>query len=650
MRAVFAAWLLLGLLSLSACASIERHQLGRAAEATASPELRKVASASELDALLASAKRLSELEEAQAHRRNCRRPRSERVGWYRCPGDRRDDDESTVLESVEVTGSRLDPRDLITNNQEAGVDEGDFVKKSGDFLLVLRGGTLHVVRIARQGAAVLELATSLRLADDGDDEIWFDEILTFGSRVLLLGFNYGEVQPVAELQLFTLGADGSLARDGRFWLRSRDYFDGDNYGARLQGDNLLVTLQLPLELSERMVWPEWSRRDVPSPSWTPLLEAGDLYYPTLPGNRPALHVVMQCPLRGLDADRLDCRSTGFVATGDSEIYATPRHAYLAIGGLAQAAYEDAVMHPAETPVPVEAWPLVRSVILRVPFEAGPPVVASVHGEFDRAFQFREDPDGTLWVLPRAGRHDDEKGAERYVLFRLRPGDFSGFAGEPPPPVSVVEVPGFAPAIRFDADAVWFGEPAWWGGDETTSARAWVLGLRDGVLHDMVLGHSVEVLQPVQGRMLAIGQAGEGGLAASLLVASPQPSRLDVIRWPGHVPSEGRSHAVNVGRLPDGTTLLGVPAWPAAALDHDVWPEELASDLVYARIGADRLDKAGELSMQDPGGRACEDCWDWYGNSRTFFIGARVFALSGSLLTEAAWRDGRVAPVKSLALP
>lgn len=650
MRAAVAAWLLPALLSLGACASIERHQLSRAAEATASPELRKVASASELDVLLANAKRLSAVEQEQARRRYCRRPRSERDGQFPCAGDPRDDYESVVLESVEVTGSRLDPSDLITNNQEAGVDEGDFVKKSGDFLLVLRGGTLHAVRIARQGVPVLELASSLRLADDGDEEIWFDEILTFGSRVLLLGFNYGEDQPVAELQLFTLGADGSLARDGRFWLRSRDYFDGDNYGARLQGDNLLVTLQLPLELSDRMVWPEWSRRDVPSPSWTPLLEAEDLYYPTLPGKRPALHVILQCPLVGLDADQLDCRSTGFVASGDSELYATPRHAYLAIGGLAQEAYEDAAMHPAESPIPVEAWPLRRSVILKVPFGEGHPTVASVHGEIDRAFQFREDPDGTLWVLPRAGRYVDGKTAEQYVLFRLGPGDFSGFAGEPPPPVSVVDVPGFAATIRFDANAVWFGEPAWWGSDEAKSTRAWLLGLRDGVLHTLVLGHSVEVLQPVQGRMLAIGQAGEGGLAVSLLVASPQPARVDVIRWPGHVPSEGRSHAVNVGRLPDGTTLLGVPAWPAVALTGDVWPEELASDLVYARIGAARLDKAGELSMQDPGGRVCEDCWDWYGNSRTFFIGARVFALSGSLLTEAAWKDGRVSPVKSLSLP
>jgi hypothetical protein len=103
-------------------------------------------------------------------------------------------------------------------------------------------------------------------------------------------------------------------------------------------------------------------------------------------------------------------------------------------------------------------------------------------------------------------------------------------------------------------------------------------------------------------------------------------------------------------MPDGAVLLGVPAWPAAVRDAAEWPEEVASDLVYLRVGATQLAQAGELSMRNPGGRACEDCWDWYGNARTFFIGTRVFALSGSLLAEGAWRGGRVQPAAELPLP
>ncbi|GAB2656344.1 beta-propeller domain-containing protein [Arenimonas aestuarii] len=642
-------WAIAALILLSGCATMERRELGRAADATASPVLRKVGSVAELDQLLGSGHRLAALEDEQDRRRKCRQPRAERPAWLRCKGGRLDDDDSSVLETIEVTGSRLDPRDLITNNQEGGVDEGDFVKKSGDFLLVLRGGTLHVVRIARGDAAVLEHASSLRLADD-DDEIWFDEILTFGPRILLLGFNYGEDQPVAELQLFTLDSQGGLQRDARFWLRSNDYFDGDNYGARLQGDNLLLSLNLPLELSGDMAWPEWSRRDVAVPAWTPLLEATDLYYPMLPGTFPNLHVVLQCPLSGLDGERLACRSTGFVASGDSELYVTARHAYLALGGLAPEAYRSRLMHPSDDSLPPDAWPLVRTVILRVPFAQAPAAVATVHGSVDQAFQFREDADGSLWVLALSGVHADEIETTRYGLYRLGPGDFSDFAGEPGPPRAVAEVPGAASTLRFGRDVVWFGEPKGWHQDEPTSGLAWALALEDGQLGSVQVGHSVQFLQPAEDAMLAIGLLPGGGSSVSLLAESPRPRRLDALAWPGYVTSESRSHAVNIGRLPGGPLLLGVPAWPDALISGEQWPDELASDLVYARIEGRTLSGAGALEMQDPEAPACEDCWDWYGNARSFLIGGRVFALSGSLLVEAAWRDGRVQPRARLALP
>jgi hypothetical protein len=42
---------------------------------------------------------------------------------------------------------------------------------------------------------------------------------------------------------------------------------------------------------------------------------------------------------------------------------------------------------------------------------------------------------------------------------------------------------------------------------------------------------------------------------------------------------------------------------------------------------------------------CEvSCIDWYGNSRPIFIGARVFALSGTELVEGAVGDGAIADI------
>lgn len=68
--------------------------------------------------------------------------------------------EERLLEHIEVTGSRISNSDLITNNQEAGIDEGGIVKKLGNYLLVLRSGTLYSIAL-REGGRDCSASTSL---------------------------------------------------------------------------------------------------------------------------------------------------------------------------------------------------------------------------------------------------------------------------------------------------------------------------------------------------------------------------------------------------------------------------------------------------------------------------------------------------------
>src|ERR1051325_3375164 len=56
--------------------------------------------------------------------------------------------EGTTQSEAVMTGARAPS---ITNNQEAGVDEGDIVKKRGDILVVLRRGRLFTVSLAHGG-------------------------------------------------------------------------------------------------------------------------------------------------------------------------------------------------------------------------------------------------------------------------------------------------------------------------------------------------------------------------------------------------------------------------------------------------------------------------------------------------------------------
>ena len=61
--------------------------------------------------------------------------------------------------------------------------------------------------------------------------------------------------------------------------------------------------------------------------------------------------------------------------------------------------------------------------------------------------------------------------------------------------------------------------------------------------------------------------------------------------------------------------------------------------------AGQLSAIGELSSRrgavDPSYRCEVSCIDWYGNTRALYIGARVFALSGTELIEGAVSSGRI---------
>jgi hypothetical protein len=645
-------FVLLGLVLISGCAGLDSRETGRAANSLASDRLRAVSSAAELDDLIVRGQDLNTQLDRRSLRWHCSKPRSERRWWVKCPRDRprrEGEEDAATLDTIEVTGSRIEAADLITNNQEAGVDEGDIVKKTGDRLLVLRGDVLYSVLIRRDGQDVLELADQLKLAvDKSGEEVWYDEILAFGDRVILLGFNYGQEDPVAEVHLFRLDADGRLQRDGRFWLKTDDYFSDENYGARLQGDKLLISLSMPLKLQGEMRWPEWSRRDVPRPAWQALVEAEDLYFPVLPSRDPHVHVVLQCPLSGLGGE-LDCRATGVVANSESVLYATPAHVFLALGAWDAAAFAQRRFHPDawRSNLPEsqqEAWR--RTALMRIPFDAGAlPGVAIVPGWVRKPVEFSGTPDGGLYLL--SSLTDGEEGQSG--LFRLEPGDFSSTPGPMPMPRALVPISDW-PSVRFSPRAVWVGRTHWYVGEEQQSAEIHVQPLDGSAARQIVLPHSADQLQPAFGRMLVVGARADETLAMSWIGDAPQLAVHSTVAFEGRLMAERRSHSLNFGQLRGGTRLFSLPVM-ARQPDHDDYDYfERASDIQYVELASDRLRDGGVLDMQDPGAVPCEDCDDWYGNARAFVVGDRLFALSANLLKESRW-DGRlVRERRRVALP
>lgn len=643
--------------ALAGCASLDEGRMARLWQAQQDTRLRKVASAAELDALVRRSGELEQLRESLELRRLCREHRKGPNRPWACDRHRRTDGEATTLDRIEVTGSRIRPSDLITRNQEAGVDEGDIVKKSGDFILVLRNGVLHSVRIGRNGRPVLEHADWVTVATDPSGEgAWYDEILTFGDRVILLGFNYGVEQEVAELLLFTLDDRGRLHRDGRYWLRTQDYFQPNNYGARIQGGNLLLSMSLKLDLQGEMAWPEWSRRDGGHTGWTPLIDIGELYFPIYTTSRPYLHVLLQCPIAALGGTGLDCRTTGIIGAGDSVLYASDRAAYLALPAWDEAAFLDSGFREWRSLEPAYEH-LRRTAVYRIPFaEHGVPAFALIDGRVDDPMRFKETPDG-LHVAGSDGPVD----APGLVLTRIDGASFRTSRDTVIRPVAVLPLGEGQDTIRFADTSVWVGTHryALEGEDSLQHSRVLVQPLDGGTPWSLTVPHSADRLEPAFGGMIIAGTSGappwvEPAKALwSLSFASERsPPRLhSTVAVPQHLSAEERSHAFNLGELSSGVRLFGLPGWPMSAPDR-ARDGEVVSDLVFMRLAGEQIHPAGVMSMQDaPTPQECEhSCYDWYGNARLFFVGDRVFALSANLFKEAAYRAGAVHEVRRVVLP
>lgn len=642
-------------LSVAACAT-DRGRISRLTNDLHDTRMRKVSSIAELDQLVRDGQELTRLREEIELQRKCREHRSGPDRPWAC--DKRHEGDATVLDRIEVTGSRIKASDLITRNQEAGVDEGDIVKKSGDFLVVLRNGVLHSVRISRNGAPVLERVDTLKVAnDESGEDAWYDEILTFGQRLVLLGFNYGADKEVAELVLFTLDSAGRIHRDARYWVRTEDYFSASNYAARIQGDNLLLSMSLELDLQGEMAWPEWSRRDTGPSGWTPLIDVEELYFPIYTTTRPHLHVLLQCPIAKLGGAGLDCRTSGIIGADQSVFYASDTAMYLALPAWDEAAYAAPGFEEWRYREPgIEQFR--QTAVFRVPYAQDElPVFARVDGRIDDQMRFKQDATG-LYVATTDGPHAQQ----RLNLTYIPDTAFRPMRDPTLAPRAVLPLSEGQDIVRYSDTSVWIGTHRWSLEDDAAlqSTDLLVQPLNGGIASTIRMPHSVDRLEPAFGGMVVSGSSGalpwktpdSAAWRISFAREHSPPRLLSTIDVPAHLSAEDRSHAFNLGQLGDGTRLFGMPGWPKPALVPDDWNPEVLSDLVFMRLDGEQIRPAGIVSMQDaPKSDDCEDdCYDWYGNARLFFVGDRIFALSANQLKEARYRAGKVKELRRAELP
>lgn len=212
--------------------------------------------------------------------------------------------------------------DAITNVQTAGVDEGDIVKKQGDFLIVLRRGRLFTLDI---GGGGLRARSSVDAFAPGTDPsgAWYDELLVADGQVVVIGYSYE--RGGTEIGLFDLSADGGLSYRATYHLRSSDYYSASNYASRLIGKQLIFYAPMSVYGYDEQ-HPEASlpalrrwRTGAPPSEFERLLPAQRIYYgpDSLDAEQPTLHTVTVCDLGGAP---MRCRSSAALGEPGRSFY------------------------------------------------------------------------------------------------------------------------------------------------------------------------------------------------------------------------------------------------------------------------------------------------------------------------------------------
>jgi hypothetical protein len=550
----------------------------------------------------------------------------------------------TVAEPAPVMANQ--PRQPgITNNQEAGVDEGDIVKAHGDLLVILRRGRLFTVSLAGGGMRTVAAIDAYPPGVDPSAD-WYDEMLIAGGRVVVIGYSYGRGGMV--LNRFRLDPRGGLRFEDAYDLRANDYYSSRNYASRLIGSRLVfyTPLYLGWDKDPDEALPAMRQWVAGTPRrFRPIAGASRIFVPPALRNAPreaaaTLHTVTSCDLA---APRLDCEATGVVGPESRSFYVADDAVYLWLA---------------------DSWsPHARSrrnaLVYRLPFGDGRPAAVAARGAPVDQFSFREDrAAGTLDVLLRADGGGDamwrpEVTDGAVALLRLPLADFGDGSREVPlsryRPLPAPGGESWNFHNRFVGGYVLYGGGAFDG--RASAGAIFAAPVAGGAVARLALSHPLDRIEALGADALAVGSAGKalGFTAVELGTAARLGDRYTLA---GAAEGEERSHAFFFrpdGESADGASgLLGLPITAAEAPGYERFLGSAASILFLHRRDR-RFLEGGRLEARS-GGRdddGCKaSCVDWYGNARPIFLGGRVFALMGYELVEG--RVGREGPIREVA--
>lgn len=568
--------------------------------------------------------------------------------------------------SIVVTGSMVRPQP-ITNNQEAGVDEGDIVKQIGPYLLVLQDGRIFSIDTRGGRGRRLRLVDRADVYRDPSSDAWYDELVVHDDRVIVTGYTYSG--RASEIAVFRVGRDGRLAPQGAFRIESEDYYSVENYSTRIAGDRLILYTPVDLEEGETdapLRWPRLRRwvgegAGRAAGPGQQLLDARRVHRPLVTSRRAVLHSISICPLGPVSAGRdLSCRTTGFIAGPNRTLYVSPTAAFL---WTAVSRFDDDYgdrgvpdCRPGEQP-PLAETP--RATVYRLPLGGAPPEVIGARGQ--PADQLGLDASNGRFralVVQPSERCEHQKSlplayfsvAERDFARRRVEAPANAFTAMPDIGAGTVENRFSDTHLVFGGRSNWRSTPSSFGGGVVGATRIAVVPLADPARVELLqVPHNVIRAERVGNDFLLTGYRNEDGLSLSLIRPDATSKVSSTLLLPGRYEGEGRSHAFNAQVEEDGSAIVGLPTVLRPQDARRYWWRSGASDVGFATFDAEgRLAGAGALhssreegderpdfeSEPAPNGYRCEvSCIDWYGNTRPIFTDGRIFALTGTELVE-----------------
>jgi hypothetical protein len=538
-----------------------------------------------------------------------------------------------MLEEIVVTGMKRESTESITNNQEDGVDEGDIVKRVGDYIVLLRRGRLFAFALPTTRNQLSAIDYIDVAPPEEDIDAWYDEILSHGNTIILLGYSYDIGASL--IRMFEIDRDGAFSVGRSYFFTSSDYFDPENYATRLVDGHLVF--YMPRDLLEdgtRMI--SGQIVDGKPVNVGDAFSSETIYQPIQQSNYPVLHTIANCPL---NTEVFKCTATSFIGPWAQLFYISDDNVYLWVNSSGWA-YDYFLMSDRY----VRRIAKARqddyddsgklAVLYQVPIKGGTPGVVEAKGWPINQFSFRETRN-TLQVFAR----DSAWGPETrpaildipLTQFGPQISKLSESQYEYLPPLQ-----GALNVNRFVGSSLLYDDLV----DEGDKYRAsvWVKNL-DSQLPPVRLpvDHMVERIEPVDDVAVAIGTDDQSALGLTSISTGDNPQTGHTMWLHRAVQADERSHSFNF-RQDRSLDVIGFPViyvpenerydyyWPDQANDVHMTYFGLTPDLGFQVLG----EFVGHGTEEDD----CKvSCSDWYGDSRPFFIGDQIYALLGYEMVE-----------------